>query len=58
MLVDGVRQSFTDVNGNAVLPLVYNGSVYLPLRAVAHLMGKTVCWDSATSTVTLTGGSW
>lgn len=55
ILVDGVRQSFTDVNGNAVYPLIYNGSVYLPIRAIGNLMGKTVSWDSATSTVTLGG---
>ena len=56
VLVDGVRQNFTDASGNAMLPLVYNGSIYLPLRAVAHLMGKTVGWDNDTSTVTLTSG--
>ena len=56
VLVDGVRQSFTDAAGNPMQPLVYDGSIYLPLRAVAHLMGKTLGWDGATNTVTLNGG--
>ena len=55
ILVDGVRQNFTDVNGNAVYPMIYNGSVYLPIRAIGNLMGKSVSWDSATNTVTLGG---
>ena len=53
--VDGVARTFTDVNGNVVYPMVYNGSIYLPLRAIGNLMGKSVNWNSATSTVTLSG---
>ena len=55
VVVDGTRRSFTDANGNAVYPLVYNGSIYLPLRAIGNLMGKNVSWDGSTSTVTLSG---
>lgn len=56
IMVDGIRQNFTDVNGNAVYPMIYNGSVYLPIRAIGNLMGKNVSWDSASNTVTLGGG--
>ena len=55
VLVDGTRRSFTDANGKTVYPLVYNGSIYLPLRAIGNLMGKNVSWDGTTSTVTLSG---
>lgn len=49
--VDGVPQQFLDVNGNRVYPIAYNGSTYLPLRAVCQdLAGYKVSWDQATRT--------
>ena len=54
IVVDGVKQTFTDANGKTVYPLLYEGSTYLPVRAIGTLMGKTVDWDAKTSTVTLT----
>ena len=57
ILVDGVRQTFTDVNGSVVYPMIYNGSVYLPIRAIGNLMGKSVSWNQATNTVILGSGS-
>lgn len=53
IVVDGEEQTFTDVNGKTVYPLLYNGSTYLPLRAIGNLMGKTVVWDGDTCTATL-----
>ena len=40
-------------------PCLYNGSTYLPVRAIGEIMGKRVGWNGATGTVTLTtpGGS-
>ena len=35
-------------------PFIYEGTTYLPVRAVAEAVGKEVGWDSATKTVTLT----
>ena len=55
--VDGTARTFSDANGKAVYPLLYNGSIYLPIRAIGQLMGKTVNWNGASSTVTLTGGN-
>ena len=57
IVVDGSARTFTDANGAAVYPLLYNGSIYLPIRAIGQLMGKTVSWNGTSSTVTLTGGS-
>lgn len=43
-----------DANGNAVQAFVYNGTTYLPVRAVAGLCNYNVEWDQATSSVRLT----
>ena len=53
VVVDGVPRTFTDAQGNIVYPINYNGSLYLPVRAIGNLMGKNVSWDSTTKTVTL-----
>ncbi len=37
-------------------PFLYDGTTYLPLRAVAEAVGKEVSWDSATKTAALSGG--
>lgn len=57
ILVDNVRQTFADANGDTVYPLLYSGSVYLPVRSIGELMDKEVNWNNATRTVTLSGGS-
>lgn len=57
ILVDGVKQNFTDAKGNPVYPLLTNGTNYLPVRAIGELMGKTVGWDASTRTITLSGGT-
>ena len=57
VVVDGSKRTFADANGKTVYPLLYSGSTYLPVRAIGELMGKTVSWDAATSTVTLSGGT-
>lgn len=55
ILVDGTARSFADAAGGVVYPLLYQGSTYLPIRAIGQLMGKSVDWDSKTRTVTLSG---
>lgn len=44
-------QIFKDVKGQRVYPIVYNGNTYLPVRAVAALMGEDVQWDNFSKTV-------
>ncbi|WP_322200489.1 PepSY domain-containing protein [Acutalibacter intestini] len=53
VVVEGSVRTFQDAKGKTVYPLLYKGSTYLPLRAIGQLMGKTVQWDSATQTATL-----
>lgn len=52
---DGELQTFTDVNGKIVYPVVYEGTTYLPVRAVSALVGLPVEWDGANYTVVLGG---
>lgn len=54
--VDGQVRTFADAKGRTVYPLLYQGSTYLPIRAIGELMGKSVAWDGKTNTVTLSGG--
>lgn len=56
ILYDGVEQTFVDAAGNAVVPLSYQGTTYLPIRAVAELAGLSVEWDGDAHTARLTSG--
>lgn len=49
IVVDG-RQVTTDSHNE---PFIYNGTTYLPVRAVGEAVGKAVTWDGATNTVYL-----
>ncbi len=42
--IDGEKQTFRNVNGDIVEPILYEGTTYLPVRAIGELMGKTVYW--------------
>ncbi len=53
IVVDGQKINPTDVNGNQVEPIIYNGTTYLPVRAVANALGKAVYWDGPNYTVYL-----
>lgn len=53
IIVDGIKRTFYDVNGNTVYPILYEGSTYLPLRAIGELMGNSVGWDEQTKTVSM-----
>ncbi len=58
IIIDGQAQTFADANGATVYPLMYNGTTYLPVRAIGGLMGKNVAWDGSTKTITLTAPSY
>lgn len=44
IVIDGQERVFKNVNGEVVDPVLYNGTTYLPVRAIGELMGKTVYW--------------
>lgn len=49
--LNGVRQMFRNVNGQNVYPIIYNGTTYLPVRAVSAIMEEPVEWDKGSRTV-------
>lgn len=56
IVIDGMTRQFRTSSGKAVYPLLYNGSTYLPLRAIGEIMDKEVSWNHSTKTVTLNSG--
>ncbi|MBQ9535719.1 MAG: NPCBM/NEW2 domain-containing protein [Clostridia bacterium] len=53
IVIDGQELHPTDASGKTVSPMIYNGTTYLPVRAVASALGKAVYWDGPTYTVYL-----
>ena len=51
LVVDGVPVVPKTANGSVVEPFIYNGTTYLPVRAVGEALGKQVTWDGTTQTV-------
>lgn len=54
--LDGVKLNPIDANGNPVEVFAYNGTTYLPVRAIAEAVGKSVNWDEETNSVYLDKG--
>ena len=53
IVVDGLTIDPEDANGNKVEPFIYNGTTYLPVRAVGEAFGKQVSWDGVEKIVYL-----
>lgn len=53
IVYNGINQTFYDVNNDVVYPISYNGTTYLPVRAVAGLVDLDVDYDATTETVIL-----
>lgn len=54
---NGQAQTLRDGAGNVIYPISYQGTTYVPLRAVSNIFGVPVDWDSARNTVVLGGES-
>ncbi|WP_304942658.1 copper amine oxidase N-terminal domain-containing protein [Vallitalea guaymasensis] len=46
-------QNLKDGHGNDVYPVIINGSTYLPVRAIADMMGADITWDGQTKTISI-----
>lgn len=51
--MDGEKQTLLDKNGDVVYPITYDGTTYLPIRALGNAMDLEVEWNSKTQTVSL-----
>lgn len=51
--LDGQSLDLRDAAGNPVEPFMFDGTNYLPVRALAKALGLEVSWNGATSTVVL-----
>lgn len=49
--VDGQLKIPVNAQGARVDPMVYDGTTYLPVRAIANMLGKEVTWDGDTSSI-------
>lgn len=52
--LDGKKLDLKDAKGNPVEPFMFEGTNYLPVRALAESLGLKVAWDGKTATVVLT----
>lgn len=51
--LDGQEQLMYDANGTRVYPISYEGTTYVPIRAVSNMLGIDVNWDQASYSVLL-----
>lgn len=51
LMVNGAPVTPKDANGSTVEPFIYNGTTYLPVRAVGNALGQDVSWNGSTKTV-------
>ena len=55
LYVKGALITPKDGNNNAIEPFLYNGTTYLPIRAVGQALGEDVEWVSQTNSVYIGG---
>lgn len=51
--VDGSPIQLKDAKGNAIVPINYKDSNYVPIRAISDALGVAVDYDNETKTITL-----
>jgi len=52
--LDGKQLDLRNAKGEPVEPFMFEGTNYLPVRALAESLGLSVAWDGANATVVLT----
>lgn len=55
--VNGQHADYVTTDGTLLQPLMFQDSVYIPLRAAGDWMGKNVSWDAASRTIVLSGST-
>ena len=55
--IDGVIIKPKDALGNVLEPFIYDGTIYLPIRAIGEALGMTVRWYDELNMATLTSGT-
>ncbi len=48
---NGEAQTLKDGHGQVIYPVIIDGSMYLPVRAVTEMVGAEIAWDDKTKTV-------
>lgn len=51
IIYDDKTQGFYDVSGKTVYPISYEGTTYLPIRAITSMFDMTISWNSEANTV-------
>lgn len=52
--LNGQKLDLRDAQGGIVEPFIFDGTNYLPVRALAEALGLSVAWDGNTNTIVLT----
>ena len=55
--INGQSPKLTDVNGNTVLPFTYQGTTYVPIRAVGSYLGADISYNAQSHTALITSAS-
>ncbi len=53
IIIDNSKKTFYSATGEEIYPILYNGSTYLPLRAIGQIMNKDVTWNGDSKVVGL-----
>ncbi len=51
IVIDGEELICRDANGTVVSPFVYEGTTYVPVRAIGEAFEQTISWEQETKTV-------
>ena len=57
LTINGTSAVLKDPNGNTVQPFTYNGTTYVPIRAVSDHLGASVGYDAKNNTASINGNA-